>query len=176
LIGGDHLTGSASGISLSQDGLAFVVGGGVEVPVRHNLSVRSTVDYALTRHNIFGGPSYSQNNIRVGLGFAYTFGRERSIAAIKSQSPGVAVTMLGVRVVRPESSGARIVALMPGGIAERVGLRVDDIIDQVNGVIIHGPDELATILGKSVPGAIQIGYLVEGEWQTKITVSLGVSQ
>jgi hypothetical protein len=59
LIGGDHLTGSLNGVSESQDSLAGAFGGGVEWPISTHLSARGSVDYVFTRHNIFGGPSFT---------------------------------------------------------------------------------------------------------------------
>jgi hypothetical protein len=78
LVGGDHLTGSALGFSKSQDGLAGAFGGGVEWSVSTHLAVRSSVDYVFTRHNIFGGPSYTQNNVRVGGRFGIHIRRSRT--------------------------------------------------------------------------------------------------
>lgn len=175
LVGNDHLTASVAGASASQDGFAVVAGGGVEVPVGHNISVRSTFDYALTRHNIFGGPSYSQNNLRVGLGVAFAFGTWRTSTVAKPNPPGIAIPILGIRADHPESGGARILAVIPGGVGERVGLRVGDIIDQVNGTLIHDPDELATALAKLASGSVQLGFLVQGGWQTEIRVPLGAT-
>jgi len=68
LLGRDHLSGEQSGSSESQDGLAGAFGGGVEQRVSGRWSVRLSADYVFTRHNIFGGPSYTQNNFRAGAG------------------------------------------------------------------------------------------------------------
>jgi Outer membrane protein beta-barrel domain len=60
LIGGDHLTGSAGGVSVSQDSLAGAFGGGVQWRVSGPFSIRASADYVFTRHNILGGPSVTQ--------------------------------------------------------------------------------------------------------------------
>lgn len=78
LIGGDHLTGSALGFSASQDSLAGAFGGGVEFPMSGRWAVRASADYVFTRHNILGGPSFTQNNVRVSAGIVFRFGGVRS--------------------------------------------------------------------------------------------------
>src|SRR5271170_3013495 len=68
LVGGDHLSGSALGASVSQDGLAGAFGGGVQWRFSERLSFRTSADYVFTRHNILGGPSVAQNNVRASVG------------------------------------------------------------------------------------------------------------
>ncbi len=88
LFGGDHLTGSAAGFSQSQDGLAGLAGGGVQWKVSGPWSVRASGDYVFTRHNIFGGPSVTQNNVRASVGIVYSFGgTERTIKASRQDVP-----------------------------------------------------------------------------------------
>src|SRR5713226_580496 len=74
LIGGDHLSGSALGFSASQDGFAAAFGGGVEWKVAPQWAIRGSGDYVLTRHNIFGPQSFTQNNFRASVGIVYLFG------------------------------------------------------------------------------------------------------
>ncbi|MBZ5578076.1 MAG: hypothetical protein LAP40_16055 [Acidobacteriia bacterium] len=80
LFGVDRLTEGASfsgsgysvSGSLSQNSLAAVFGGGVQVRIARNWALRPSVDYVLTRHGL---PSrVTQNNIRVGGGIVYGFG------------------------------------------------------------------------------------------------------
>ena len=84
LFGGDHLTGTATAsgvsgnISESQDGIAGIVGGGVQLRVMGPWSFRASADYAFTRHNVFGGPSVTQNNFRAGVGIVYSFGAKKA--------------------------------------------------------------------------------------------------
>jgi hypothetical protein len=86
LFGADHLTGTQSesgqpNVSASQDGMAGLVGGGVQFKVSGPWSVRASTDYVFTRHNIFGGPSVTQNNFRAGVGIVYSFGAKRASEA-----------------------------------------------------------------------------------------------
>jgi hypothetical protein len=75
LVGGDQLTGSALGLSRSQTGFAAAFGGGVQSKAfGGHWAIRASADYVLSRHNIFGGPAFTQNNFRVGGGIVYVFG------------------------------------------------------------------------------------------------------
>jgi len=74
LLGVDRLTGSYAGDSASQNSFATAFGGGVQIPIGHHWAVRTSADYVLTHHNIFGGPGVDQNNFRLGVGIVYVFG------------------------------------------------------------------------------------------------------
>jgi hypothetical protein len=90
LFGVDHLSGSADGISASQNSFAAIFGGGVQVRIPNTRwAIRTSVDYALTRHNItfdptgstlFGGPRWNQNSIRVSAGIVYVVPTERGMS------------------------------------------------------------------------------------------------
>jgi hypothetical protein len=74
LVGVDRLTGSALGLSASQTGFAAAFGGGIQSkPFARHFAIRTSADYVLTRHNIFAGPAYSQNNFRIGGGIVFLF-------------------------------------------------------------------------------------------------------
>jgi hypothetical protein len=93
LFGGDHLTDTLtdSGVpgnqSESQDGVAGLAGGGVQFKVSGRWSVRASADYVFTRHNIFGGPSATQNNYRAGVGIVYGFGTRHGESAMRVPEP-----------------------------------------------------------------------------------------
>lgn len=77
LIGVDHATASTSGpastVSVSQNAFAAVLGGGIEWNLSRHWAIRPSVDYVLTRHGI--PTAVTQNDIRLGVGLAYGFGR-----------------------------------------------------------------------------------------------------
>jgi membrane-associated protease RseP (regulator of RpoE activity) len=186
LVGGDHLTGSALGFSASQDGLVGAFGGGVEWPISSRLAVRSSVDYVFTRHNIFGGPSYTQNNVRVGVGIAYSFGGTRHDAkaakvakAQPAETPNtnpqfVTLSALGVVVSLGSSEGAEITEVAPGGAAAAAGLQPGDVINSVDGKHVKNPAELASELSSRTAGdKVQLGYLHRGAWDLKTAATLG---
>jgi outer membrane immunogenic protein len=78
LIGGAHGTGALTpaldGLPGGANAFATSAGAGVDVEVSHDWAVRlGEVDYYLTRFD--NGVNHHQNNLRVGVGIAYRFGR-----------------------------------------------------------------------------------------------------
>jgi membrane-associated protease RseP (regulator of RpoE activity) len=172
LIGGDHLTGSASGISASQDSLVGAFGGGVQWKVSGPFSIRASADYVFTRHNILGGPSVTQNNVRASVGVVYSFGRMDHATASRHQSTSVApgagmkVPTLGVMVTLGANPGAEITDEAPNGVAALAGMRPGDVINAVDGKTISTPMELAAELANRPAGdKVRIGFLIRGQWQ-----------
>jgi hypothetical protein len=135
VFGGDHLTGSAQGYSASQDSMAGLAGGDMQWKVSGPWSVRASVDYAFTRHNIFGGPSVTQNNDRASAGIVYSFGARRAnerttgapapaAASEKGWSTVRAemkISSLGVLVTLGRRPGAESTEEAPGGLADLAG-------------------------------------------------------
>lgn len=79
LLGGAHasgaLTPSAAGFASSSNAFAMAAGGGVDLDVSRRWAVRIfQLDYYLTRFD--NGVNDHQNNLRLGFGVAYRFGRE----------------------------------------------------------------------------------------------------
>lgn len=182
LLGGDHLTGSAAGFSESQDGLAGSFGGGVEYPVSKRLAIRASADYVFTQHNIFGGPSYTQNNVRVGGGIVYMFsGAEKAlrqprqphhVAAAQPRASEMPIPLLGVTVGLSEERGAKVVEVVSGSPAELSGIRVGDLINSVDGKQLQTPMDLAVAISDHPPGSkIKLGYF-RRYWQTETTIIL----
>jgi hypothetical protein len=80
LFGGIDLGGSESGVSISKNGFTTMIGGGVDVKLGHNLSVRPIgVDWLYYHFgsNVVDGvgvPSFSQsNNVRITSGVVFRF-------------------------------------------------------------------------------------------------------
>ena len=188
LFGGDHLTGTATAsgvsgsVSASQDGMAGLAGGGVQFKVSGPWSIRASADYVFTRHNIFGGPSVTQNNYRAGVGIVYSFGgrhASESVRVTQSSAPpvrtptpapppqpsvpprrpsphitgsGMKVDAFGVSVTLGRSAGAEITDEAPNGGAALAGLHVGDVINAVDGKPIKTPMELAAELSSRSAG------------------------
>jgi opacity protein-like surface antigen len=174
LLGGDHLTGSALGFSESQDGFAGAFGGGIQEKVSGPWSIRAGVDYVFTRHNIFGGPSFTQNNVRVGVGIVYSFGgtaAENRSSGVSQQAPHVRasrpampIPALGIiaTTAAPDShvDGAEISEVFPNSAAELANLHVGDLITSVDGQPVKSPMELAAELSKHAAGSpVKLGYM-----------------
>jgi peptidoglycan-associated lipoprotein len=80
LLGGAYgsgaLTPTASGRDGSANAFAMTVGGGMDVPLTRHLALRTfQIDYYLTRFTNDGNDH--QNNLRIGFGMVYRFGRKR---------------------------------------------------------------------------------------------------
>ena len=170
MLGGDHLSGSAAGFSASQGGFAGAFGGGIQQRIVGPWAVRVSADYVFSRHNIFGGSSYTQNNYRAGVGIAYTFGgvarKDHSISMQgggKSNAAAYApasmpIPALGIAVITtPDNRGAQIVEISAGSVAEFAGLHRTYVITSVNEVDVHTPMELAASLS-GASGNVKIAY------------------
>lgn len=176
LVGGDHLSAGALGISGSQDGLAGAFGGGVQWKFSRQFSFRVSADYAFSRHNILGGSSVTQNNVRASVGIVYSFGHVGEPAPQRqpgtrpiARGAGMQIASLGLFVVpTANNTGAQVTEVAPNSVAELSGLHPDDIINSVNGVQIQTPMDLANALSGTAPGTkIRLGYMIRGEWQTE---------
>jgi opacity protein-like surface antigen len=180
LLGGDHLTGSALGFSRSQNSFAGAFGGGVQSRVSGNWSVRASADYVFSRHNIFGGRSYTQNNFRVGAGIVYSFGgvaKEAQSPAPATSTASMPIPSLGLRA-GTRDNGAEVLAIEPGGVAALAGLHVTDVINKVDGKPISTAMELAAELSNHAPGSqVRLGYMFRssalGYFQKETVVILG---
>ena len=182
LIGGDHLSGGALGISESQDSLAGAFGGGLQWRVSGPFSVRAGADYVFSRHNILGGPSVTQNNVRASVGIVYSFGGRGHTSAAPRQTSethhanvaGMAILALGITVTVGRNSGAEITDEAPNGVAALANMHPGDVINSVDGKRVTTPEELAAELSSHSTGdKIKLGFLVRGQWQTETVVLLG---
>jgi hypothetical protein len=71
LFGGNHISGSAAGMSGSDNAFAVVIGGGLDLPFKSSWGLRlAQVDWLRTNHF-----STSQNNVRVSTGVFFQFGK-----------------------------------------------------------------------------------------------------
>lgn len=177
LIGGDHLKGSALGASASQDGLAAAFGGGLQMRIARSLSARVSGDYVLSRHNILGGSSFTQNNFRASVGIVYSFGNTPK-AAPNQTAParviqqGLPIPALGIKATTPDSGGAQIVEEIPGGAAILGGLHLGDVITAIDDKPIKSAAELSAEMSNRSGATVRIGYLIRGEWQSEKVISL----
>lgn len=194
LIGGDHLSAGALGVSASQDSLAGAFGGGVQWKVSGPWSVRASADYVFTRHNILGGSSVTQNNVRASVGIVYSFGRRgytsaaprqatpprttgaapRKASAPRSTGAAMAIPLLGVTVAVGSNPGAEITDEAPNGVAALANLHPGDVINAVDGKPVGTPMELAAELASHAAGdKIKLGFMIRGQWQSETVLLLG---
>lgn len=179
LVGGDDLRGSAFGISASQQGLAALFGGGVEFRVSRSLSLQAGADYALTRHNIFGGPNYTQNNLRFSVGIAFGFGnREPRAARVRDvplrpagEDPQESI-LLGIAGI-PAQAGVKVTLVRDQSVANRAGVQLDDVVTAINGDRVRSVRDIEIAVGKNIAsGSITATYLTKGIASVDSTVTI----
>jgi len=178
LIGGDHLSAGALGASASQDGLAGAFGGGLQWRFSRQLSFRTSADYVLSRHNILGGSSVTQNNFRVSVGIVYGFGTVKAVGAgprqetVHAPSAGMRIPALGIMAAAGSNQGAEVTSEAPNSAAALGGIHVGDVINAVDGIPVKSPAELATALSGTASGSkVRIGFMIRGQWQSETVVS-----
>jgi hypothetical protein len=106
LFGIDRLSATAPGLDATQNKFASALGGGVQWYFSRYLGVRISTDYLFTHHNIFGGASALQNNLRAGAGLVYRFGSnsrpEGKAPAARPRPEPQATKVTVARAARPE--------------------------------------------------------------------------
>ncbi len=160
LLGGDLATTRVLGASHTQNGFGGAFGSGIQKKISGPWAARVSADYVFTRHKLSSsGPAYLQNNYRVTAGIAYIFrGHAEKELQPTSSSNTVSFAVFGVTVApTKENSGAEIVDVTPGSVADRGGLRPGYIITSVNAKDVHTPMELVGALS-GLSGKVQIGY------------------
>jgi membrane-associated protease RseP (regulator of RpoE activity) len=183
LFGGDRLSGSQSGISVSQNSFAMALGGGAQFKVAPRWAVRASVDYLRTHHNgaSFGGPDLSQNNVRVGGGIVYLIGsrghHHEAAAEKTAEKQGCGtfaenprpVTLAEVGITGQGGSvyGFRVTAVAPDSPAANARIAAGDIIVTVNCVKVLTADELTQTLSR-VTGAAEL-TITRPEWMASQT-------
>jgi len=174
LVGGDHLSGSFAGSSASQDSLAVVLGGGLEWNVASHWAVRGSGDYVLTRHNILGAQSFTQNNFRASVGIVYLFGTTREAdprverKTISSQqcvgsSEAASLGIAGCST----ADGLRVSAVRPGSPASQAGIVPGDIVTRIDGRPVRSTEDIQTATAANTTGIVRIGYMIQGNFSTE---------
>jgi hypothetical protein len=87
-------------------------------------------------------------------------------------SRGMPIHSLGVVLVPQEFDGAKILEIVPGGVAEMASLKAGDLIKSVDGKAVRTPMELAAELSDK-SGKVRIGIL-RGDWATETVILLGI--
>jgi hypothetical protein len=173
----------STSLNVSNIGLAVAFGGGVDMKLSSNISLRvGQVDYLYTQHNfnfIVKTLDTHQNNVRASAGVVFVFGGEKQASSTLPQPTrtprGVTpIPLLGLSVVaRSSNNGSEIVDVIPGSIGGQAGLQVGDVLNQVDGKLVRTTTELSSELSSKARGSnVRIGFLRRGYWQTETTVSL----
>jgi S1-C subfamily serine protease len=113
-----------------------------------------------------------------GIGFAIPSNTVRDIASQLIANGGKVTNShrayLGVRVATVTGGGAVISSLDPGGPADKAGLKVGDVIIQVNGTDIPSAAALTSVLATLKPGDVaQVTVIRSNGSQQTVNVTLG---
>src|SRR5690606_6522676 len=110
----------------------------------------------------------------IGLGFAIPINQARRTATQLIETGHAVYPVVGARVDRSyDGPGARIVDVVPGGGAERAGLRSGDLITVINGHKVTGADDLIVQSRRHLPGdVVRLTYVRTGQ-PRDVLVTLG---
>jgi len=197
LIGRDRmdLPESSSGTSESDTSVAFAAGGGVDYWVLRRVGIQlGPADFIYTHHlNNDGVPS--QNSFKISGGIVFRFGRDSgepspgsrrvptgkqpsTVAVRQPAQPavnvpgrGMSIPALGLLVVPQEFDGAKILEIVPGGVAEMASMKAGDLIRSIDGKAVRTPMELAAELSDK-SGKVRIGFQ-RGDFATETVIMLG---
>jgi putative serine protease PepD len=111
------------------------------------------------------------NRGNVGIGFAVPANTVRDVVPRLSRGEPIVRPYLGVRTA-PAPRGAAIQAVLPGGPAEREGLRAGDIIVGIGGQDVDEPEDVSDAVSAHRPGdEIEVEVMRDGE-RRSITIEL----
>jgi putative serine protease PepD len=111
------------------------------------------------------------NRGNVGIGFAVPANTVRDVVPRLSRGEPIVRPYLGVTTA-PAPRGAAIQAVLPGGPAEREGLRAGDVIVGIDGRDVDEPEDVSDAVSAHRPGdEIEVEVMRDGERRT-ITVEL----
>jgi putative serine protease PepD len=88
----------------------------------------------------------------VGLGFAIPINQARRVASELKNTGSATDATLGVRVTNAPVPGALVSQVVPGGAAQRAGVRAGELITQVDRRKISDPDALVAAIRSHAPG------------------------
>jgi putative serine protease PepD len=111
------------------------------------------------------------NRGNVGIGFAVPSNTVREVLPRLRRGERIVRPYLGVTTA-PHPSGVSVQAVIPGGPAERAGLRTGDVIAAIDGQSVDGPEDVSDAVAARRPGdEIEVQVRRDGERRT-ITVEL----
>jgi putative serine protease PepD len=115
----------------------------------------------------------SGSNGNVGVGFAISSNKVKSVAQQLIKGGKVSHPYLGVSIGDASNGGAQIQQIVSGGPAQKAGLQVGDVVTKVNNTpIANSQDLVGAIQGSSVGATLTITIQRNGNVST-VTVTVG---
>jgi len=154
---------------------------GINVPIQNNIRVSGGIVFR------FGGESTpsepkarSRRAASVSTSASASTSRPATVAAAAPQPAplsvsvpgrGMSIPAFGLVVAPQEFDGAKIVEIVPGGVAEMASMKVGDLIKSVDGKPVKTPMELVAELSDK-SGKVRIG-IQRGDFATETLILLG---
>ena len=156
-----------------------VLGPDVKTPAGGKLDRYVESDRQIPR-GFAGGPLIDADGAVIGMNtrtllrgsdIAVPVATLRRVIAELEQHGGVRRGYLGVGAY-PSGQGALVASLEDGGPAAAAGIIVGDIITEIDGVAVHGPDSLRSVLGDRPGKQVKVS-IVRGGAKQEIDVTIG---
>ncbi len=109
----------------------------------------------------------------IGVGFAISANKAKSVSEQIIKGGKVSHPFLGVNVDHAESGGARVREVEAGSPAAKAGLRVDDVITKIDNRVVSGQEDLVGAIQTSQAGTTVILTVVRDGAERSISVVLG---
>jgi putative serine protease PepD len=117
--------------------------------------------------------SGSGSNGNIGVGFAISANKVKSVTDQIIKGGKVSHPFLGVKVTDSQSGGAQVSSVESGSPAEKAGLRTGDVVTKVNNTVIANSEDLvAAVQAGSVGDKLTLTVTRDGKDMT-ITATLG---
>jgi putative serine protease PepD len=115
----------------------------------------------------------TQSGSNSGVGFAIPVDQVKRVIPYLEKGQQVPHAYLGVASGQAQAGGATIGQVVPGGPADKGGLRQGDRVVEIGGQPVHGPDDLSAAVNDHKPGE-KVDIVVErGGQRRTLTVTLG---
>jgi S1-C subfamily serine protease len=115
----------------------------------------------------------SQSGSNSGVGFAIPVDQVKRVIPFLEKGDNVPHAYLGVRSGDTPTGGAQVGAVVPGGPADKGGIRAGDRVVSIGGQPVRGADDLSAAVNDRKPGE-KVDVVVERSGQRRtLTVTLG---
>jgi putative serine protease PepD len=116
----------------------------------------------------------SSSGSNAGIGFAIPSNTVRSVAQSLISDGSVKHAYLGVQIASPATgTGALIGTVTAGSPGAKAGLKAKDVVTQIDGKPITGPDDLAAAVASKQPGDTLTLLVERGDARSTLRVTLG---
>ena len=130
------------------------------------MGVRASADYALTRHNVFGGVPFTRNNFRASVGVVIftcelkTIPSREAIPASRLQLGNSEAALLGVSGYATDM-GFKVTSVRPRSPAASIFLNPGDVISKMDNHDVLSSQDIETMIAGSQTGTVKVTCLIQ---------------